>query len=845
MAPDTQHGLSHQAAAARLARDGYNQLAATQPHSLLTIALNVLREPMFLLLIACGGIYLLLGDRNEALMLLGFVFVIIAISFFQTRKTERALDALRDLSSPRALVIRDGEQRRIPGREVVVGDLLVLAEGDRVPADAALMSSLNMTVDESLLTGEAVAVRKVPVEQLPERMGRPGGDDLPFLFSGTLVVQGKGLAIVLATGERTAPGGIGKALESLEQAPTRLQQETAVIVRRAAWAGLALSLLAAVVYGLTRGDWLQGLLVGITFAMAILPEELPVVMTVFLGLGAWRIAQKHVLTRHIPAVEMLGAATMLCVDKTGTLTQNRMTMAALYADGQCLDLDHPEAMPLPETFHSLLEFAVLASHRDPFDPMEKAIHQATLETLQGTEHIHQDWALVEEYPLSRELLAMSRVWRSPDRAHLVIAAKGSPEAIFDLCHLDAATTARLTVPVRQMAERGLRVLGVARATFPTPPLPGIQHDFAFEFVGLMGLVDPIREAVPGAIRESHAAGMRVIMITGDYPATAQHIAQQVGIVSEGVITGGELEAMSDEELRRRVQTVGVFCRTVPEQKLRLVEALKANGEIVAMTGDGVNDAPALKAAHIGIAMGARGTDVAREAADLVLLNDDFSSIVAAVRMGRRIFDNLRKAVTFLIAVHVPIVGMSLLPVALGWPLMLLPVHILFLQLIIDPACSIVFEAEPDEHDNMHRPPRPTTARLFDRHTVMLGLMQGIALLGVLLAIYATTLHLGRPEAEARALTYSAMIIANLGLIFVNRSRGRSFMASLGIHNHALWWVIGGAMCLLGLVLTVPWLRALFYFGELHAGDVGMVLAIAAGCVVSFEWVRRQFAARLH
>ena len=477
--------------------------------------------------------------------------------------------------------------------------------------------------------------------------------------------------------------------------------------------------------------------------------------------------------------------------------------------------------------------------------MEKAIHQATLEALQGTEHIHRDWKLVEEYPLSRELLAMSRVWRSPDHTHLVIAAKGSPEAIFDLCHLDTATTAQLTAQVHQMAGRGLRVLGVARATFPTPPLPEIQHDFAFTFVGLLGLFDPVREAVPAAIRESHAAGMRVIMITGDYPATALHIAQQVGIVSEGAITGSELELMDDATLRRRVQTVGVFCRTVPEQKLRLVEALKANGEIVAMTGDGVNDAPALKAAHIGIAMGARGTDVAREAADLVLLNDDFSSIVAAVRMGRRIFDNLKKAVTFLIAVHVPIVGMSLIPVALGWPLVLLPVHILFLQLIIDPACSIVFEAEPDEHGSMHRPPRPASARLFDRHTVLLGLLQGVVLLGVLLAIYAISLHVGRPETEARALTYSAMIIANLGLIFVNRSRGRGLEASLGVHNHALWWVIGGATLLLSLVLAVPALRTLFYFSALHPADLVVVLAVAAGSIAAFEWVRREFAARWH
>lgn len=838
MAIDLQHGLSHQAAAIRLARDGYNQLPSAQPQSPFAIALNVMREPMFLLLISCGAVYLLLGDRGEALMLLGFVFVIIAISFFQTRKTERALEALRDLSSPRALVIRDGEQKRIPGREVVVGDLLVLAEGDRVPADAVLLSGVSLTVDESLLTGEAVPVRKLSVDSMPEHMGKPGGDDLPFLFSGTLVVQGKGIAHVLAAGQDTALGGIGKALGGIGQEPTNIQRETVVIVKRAAWAGVAMSLVVAIAYGLTRGDWLNGLLAGITLAMAILPEEVPVVLTVFLGLGAWRIAQKQVLTRHIPAVEMLGASTVLCVDKTGTLTQNRMAMARLYAQDRQLDLSKLEGADLPEDFHALLEFGMLASHRDPFDPMEQAINQATMEALKGTEHIHQDWSLVDEYPLSHDLLAMSRVWRSPDHTHFVIAAKGSPEAIFDLCHLDKAQTEAMAHEAQLLAAHGLRVLGVAKAAFRQAALPEIQHDFEFEFLGLLGLIDPIRETVPAAIRESHAAGIRVIMITGDYPATALNIAQQVGIATEGVITGAQLDVMSDAELQQRVKQVSVFCRTVPEQKLRLVNILKANGEIVAMTGDGVNDAPALKAAHIGIAMGARGTDVAREAADLVLLNDDFASIVAAIKAGRRIFDNLKKAITFIIGVHLPIIGMSLIPVALGWPLLLLPVHILFLQLIIDPACSIVFEAEPDEHDSMQRPPRLPSALLFDRHTMLLGMMQGMALLAVLLTIYASALYFGKAEGEARALTFSAMVIASLGLIFANRSRSRSLLATLDKRNHALWWVMGGALLLLTLVLYVPALRELFYFGALQAEDLAIVMGAGAGCIVVFELARR-------
>jgi len=834
----TDTGLSQAEVAARLRSEGYNELPSVRPRSLWAIAGGVVREPMFLLLIACGSAYLLLGDLRDALMLLGFVFVVVTISFLQERKTERALEALRDLSSPRALVIRDGVQRRIPGREVVPGDLLVLAEGDRVPADAVLLTGVSLAVDESLLTGESVAVRKSTTEPVPATMGAPGGDDRPFLYSATLVVQGKGIARTLATGQHTAIGQIGKALGRVAQEPTRIQRETGRIVKRVAWIGALLSLLVALVYGVTRADWLHGLLVGITLAMAILPEELPVVLTIFLGLGAWRIAQKQVLTRNIPALEMLGETTVLCTDKTGTLTRNRMVLERLYVPDRYFDLGAP-ARPLPEAFHALLEYGRLASHRDPFDPMEQAIRQALEERLRGTGHIHPDWTLVDEYPLSRELLAMSRVWASPDRSNYEIAAKGAPEAILDLCHCDPERLAFLNRQAEQLAAQGLRVLGVARAEFRRTELPAIQHDFDFMFVGFIALADPVRPAVPAAIAESRGAGMRVVMITGDYPATACNIAARIGIESpERYLTGQQLETLGDAQLQQRVREVNVFCRTVPAHKLRLVNAFKANGEIVAMTGDGVNDAPALKAAHIGVAMGGHGTDVARESSDLVLLEDDFSSIVAAVKLGRRIFDNLRKAIAFVIAAHIPIVGMSLIPVLLGWPLVLLPVHILFLQLIIDPACSIVYEAEPAEEDIMRRPPRAPGGSLFDRHTLLLGLLQGGALLLIVLTVYGVTLKRGYGEDVARALTFSTLIIANLGLIFANRSHSRTMLATLGARNHALWWIFGGTLVLLTLVLYVPMLRDLFSFGVLHADDLGIALGAGGISITLFEAVKR-------
>lgn len=832
-------GVTAAAAEALIATDGYNELPSSKPRSTWAIALNVACEPMFMLLMACGAIYLVLGDAQEALMLLGFVCMVIGITLFQERKSERALEALRDLSSPRALVVRDGEPIRIPGRDVVCGDLIMLAEGDRVPADAVVRSCSLLAIDESLLTGESVPVRKRAGRAHETQQGRPGGDDLPFIFSGSLVVQGKGTATVHATGSRTEIGRIGKALTRLEQEPTRIQRETGIAVKRLAWVGLALAALVAVWYGVTRTDWLNGFLVGITLAMAVLPEELPVILTIFLGLGAWRISRKRVLIRHIPAVESLGSTTVLCVDKTGTLTQNRMALAMVSVDGQSFDINASDSGGLPETFHELLEFSVLASQRDPFDPMEKAIREAGQTLLAGTEHWHEDWLLVEEYPLSPELLAMSRVWQSPEGDRYVIAAKGAPEAIVDLCHLDPQRAEAVSRQINAMAEQGLRVLGVAQARFTRTTLPDIQHDFEFQLLGLIGLLDPVRPAVPAAITECREAGIRVVMMTGDHPATARKIAQQIGLVSDdGIMSGPELDAMNDAELQHQISCINVFCRVVPEQKLRLVNAFKASGEIVAMTGDGVNDAPALKAADIGIAMGGRGTDVAREAAGVVLSDDDFSSIVEAVKLGRRIFDNLKKAIAFVIAAHFPIVGLSLVPVMLGWPLILLPVHILFLQLIIDPACSIVFEAESEESDIMRRPPRAPDAPLFDRSTITLGLVQGLCLFLIVLTIFSVSLYRGDGAEHARTVTFAALVLASLGLIVTNRSWSRSMVDMFRVPNQALWWVAGSALALLMLVLTVPFLREVFRFSALAPIDLAVCVAAGGVSLVAFETTKR-------
>jgi len=834
---NTVAGLSEEEAQKRLQEEGYNELPSTKKRSVLTIALDVVKEPMFLLLVACGTLYLFLGDFQEAIMLLGFVLVVMGITLYQERKTERALEALRDLSSPRALVIRDGRQKRIAGREVVRGDILVIREGDRVPADAAVLSCINLSADESLLTGESVSVRKMIWDGKQEAV-QPGGDDLPFIYSGTMIVQGQGIARAYATGIRTEIGKIGKALQSVVEEETLLQKETGRLVRNLAILGVSLCALVVIVYGLTRSDWLHGLLAGITLAMATLPEEFPVVLTIFLALGAWRLSQKQVLTRRVPAVETLGSATVLCVDKTGTLTQNRMTITKISANGKSYDTDSLSQETLPEAFHEIVEYGILASKRDPFDPMEKAFKHLGDMHLAQTEHLHGDWELVQEYPLSRELLALSHVWKSPSGEDYIIAAKGAPEAIADLCHLGPQDMENLNRNVSLMADEGLRVLGVARAAFKHTELPLEQHDFVFKFLGLIGLADPVRPTVPGAIQECYAAGIRVVMITGDYPGTAQSIARRIGLIpTDKFITGSELNHISDEELRSRIKDVNIFARVIPEQKLRLVEALKANREVVAMTGDGVNDAPALKSAHIGVAMGVRGTDVARESSSLVLLDDDFSSIVRAVRLGRRIFDNIKKAMAYIFAIHVPIAGMSLIPVIMQWPLVLLPVHIVFLELIIDPACSVVFEAEAEEANVMKRPPRNPKEPLFGKRTIILSVLQGLWVLAIILAVFVMVRQRGGSAEEARALTFTTLIFANIGLILTNRSWTRNIWTILRSRNAALWWVLGGAFVFLGLVLYVPFLRRLFQLSPMHVGDIFICLACGIISILWFEGLK--------
>ena len=733
---------------------------------------------MLALLIAGGVVYLLLGNLEEALILLAFACLSVGITVVQEARTERVLEALRDLTSPRALVIRGGERLRIAGREVARGDLIVLSEGDRVPADARLLEATGLSADESLLTGEAVPVRKqvATSDVAAKNVPRPGGEDLPMVFSGSLIVRGSAIAEVTATGPASEIGKIGASLSKLEIETPHLQRQMRKLVIVFAAVGAAVSVAVVVLYGLLRGGWLEGVLAGIAVGMSMLPEEFPMVLAVFMAMGAWRISKVRVLTRRASAIETLGAASVLCTDKTGTLTENRMTIAELrLADGTATMIGDTA---LPEPFRELAAAGVMASAPEPFDPMEKAFHalakadRGAVETPSGAER-----KLVRTYALASDLLAMSQVWATKG-AGRQIAAKGAPEAVADLCRLDAAARAALTAQVDQMAKAGLRVLGVAEAAFAGADLPDSQRDFGFRFLGLVGLADPLRASVPDAVTLCRSAGVRVIMITGDYPATAQAIAAQAGLQGGRVIDGTELEAMSDSDLATAVQDVTIFARIMPEQKLRIVNALKAGGAVVAMTGDGVNDAPSLKAADIGVAMGGRGTDVAREAASIVLLDDDFGSIVTTVRLGRRIYDNLRKAMSFILAVHVPIAGLALMPLVFGMPILFGPMHIAFLEMVIDPVCSLVFEAETEEDGVMKRPPRPPAEPLFSGPTVLWSLVQGALVLAVTAMIFALAPSYGLEADQVRGLTFASLVLGIVALIFVDRSLSSSIITAI-------------------------------------------------------------------
>lgn len=808
-------GLSRHQVEERRKQSGYNELPDREKKNIGKVILGIISEPMIFLLLIIVGVYFLLGDRGESIILSVSVLIIIIIELFQDMRTEKALDALRTLSSPHCIVIRGGVRQTIPSRELVVGDIFVVAEGDRAPADARLIEASNVQADESLLTGESL-----PVDKDDSEKGQAS-----LIYSGSMIVKGHGLAEVAAIGINTEIGKIGTSLRSIVQEKTLLQKELDRIVKLIAAVAISACVILTLVFWLTRGDFLNGFLAGLTLAISALPEEFPVVLTVFMALGAWRLAKSNVLTRRNRTIETLGSATVLCTDKTGTLTENKMAIHSVMTDSGLVVGD------ASDEFVNIVNHGVLASQKKPFDPMEDAFINEARKFDKSLEGVYGAMELEKEYPLDSQSLSVVHVW-SNGKNHRVVAAKGAPEAILELCHANKTIHDMVKKQVAEFAHEGLRVLAVARAKHVhDAPLPDVRNEYDYEFMGLVALADPIRKEAAPAVELCHKAGVRVMMITGDSPETARHIGQEVGLDGGEVLTGSQFREMSPSEQVEAVKRVAIFSRVLPEDKLRIVEALKKTGEVVAMTGDGVNDAPALKAAHIGIAMGNRGTDVAREAASIVLLDDNFASIVGGVRLGRRIFDNLQKAVAYLLVVHIPIIALSLVPVFFGWPIILMPIHIVFLEFIIDPSCTLIFEGQKERRDIMDRPPRKLGSPLFTKQMVRSSVATGLTIAGAVVVSYAVMNSWGWEEQKARAIVYLMVVLSNLFVIAV--ISGRSVLKQIYASRRPTALTVITSLVLIALVVvySLEPTRDIFKFAPLSLAEIAVSTVVALGAAI--------------
>jgi len=804
-------GLSSSDAHSRLLEDGENVIPSENQKSLVKQILSIVSEPMLILLISAGVINFFLAEILDAVMLMCTVVIVLGISIFQSRRTENALFALKQLAAPFATVVRDGSEMRIPSSNIVTGDLLLLHEGDRVCADAKIIRNVTLATDESTLTGESIPVEKKV-------------DDL--VFSGTLVTRGHGQAVVEATGVHSALGKIGKSLQELPFERSQMQRDVDQLVRVIGVMGFLTVISVVTIYGSTRHNWLEGGLAGIAAAMALIPEEFPIILTLFLAIGAWRMSQVRVIARRPSAIESLGSISVLCVDKTGTLTENKMTITEV----QIGDTRFPtRSGDKPAQVSELLDIGALACPTSIFDPMDRAFQELRSEKL-----LHQRIDSVKEYPVENSRMAYIHIWKVETR--YVIAAKGAPETIARLCRLNSLQNASLNASVHEAADSGYRVLAVAYLELPSDsPIPENVESLTLNYLGLTFLEDPIREGVIESIQKCATAGIRTIMITGDHPNTALAIAQQIGLPhSQKCITGVEIEACSDEELRELIPQISVFARVVPEHKLRIIRALQSTDEIVGMTGDGVNDAPALRAADIGIAMGKRGTDVAREAASLIITDDNYTSIAHGIQRGRATYANLQKAMSYVIAIHIPIFGLALLPIfSTSWPIVLLPGLVAFHEVIIDPACSIVFEEEGADPEIMKRQPRGNKSKIFSPSELFISITQGVAVLGAILALFISSINSGRSDSEIRSLVFGSLMLANMGLILTNRSRTLTIFETFSQReNRAVKWIVIGALIIVVSLLSFEPLRLIFDLGRISQSDL---LAIFVTALLGVGW----------
>lgn len=797
---------------------GKNELEATRRNPILKSLRNIVTEPMFMLLAVACVLYFFLGDFTEAMMMVVSILFVAGIELYQETKSERALEALRHYTRAHVRVLRDGLWVDLPSEDLVPDDVVNISEGERIPADGYLLEQHDLTVDESVLTGESLSVEKlVKPDNIP--------DPVTQVFQGTTVATGKGVFKVTATGAKSEFGKLGKSIESIDAEPTPLQIQIKRFVKQMGMVGGLAFVIVFALNFMVENDFWKALLFSLTLAMAILPEEIPVAFSAFMGLGAYRMIKFGILAKQPKTVESLGSATVICLDKTGTITENKMSVAEI-ADFS----DRGRT----------LEYAHWASEPEPFDAMEKAIEDALPIK---TEHhgkktvkidLRDGFELVKEYALSGKPPMMTHIWEQNDSKR-ILACKGAVERILEVSKVNADLREQVLEKTEEMAGQGYRVLGVASGVFEGHDFPKEQGDLEWHFEGLVAFYDPPKQNVTEVFQKFYGAGLRVLMITGDHAATAKNIAKSIGLRGwETIMTGQEIMELPEAELRNTVQKVNVYARMFPDAKLRIVNALKANGDVVAMSGDGVNDGPALKAAHIGIAMGKAGTEIAKSAASLVLLKDDLKAMATAILMGRRIYDNLRKAIRYIISIHLPIVLVVLLPLLFGWPYthMLLPLHVIFLELVMDPTAAVAFENEPAEPNLMQKPPRPGNASLFSWNEMGVSLLQGALITAGVFFMYHWAISMGKPEADVRSMVFATLVSANLFLTLANRSFEYALHRTIFYKNPMLPVILGISAVMLLAILYVPFLAHLFKMGSLPLVDLGW--CVLAG-FVSVGW----------
>jgi Ca2+-transporting ATPase len=817
-------GLSDAEIPALQARFGKNVFRLKEAGTFLHTLLDIIREPMFILLVIVSILYFVLGDTSEGFMMLVAIVLVSAISFYEVSRSTKALKALEKFTEPRVTVVRSGKEKLIPIAELVPGDLMLLTEGHKISADAVVVAPNDFTVDESLITGESLPVTK----------STDTGNDL--LYQGSIVNSGKAYARVTATGNQTVLGKIGKTVSTYTAPKTLLQKQIRVSVLRLTYFGISAFLLIWILNYMRTGMLVESLLLGLTLAMAAIPEEIPVAFSSFMALGAYHMSKLGIISRQPQTIENLGAISVICLDKTGTITENKMELKSIYDfDGDVLTGSFQ-----PGNFQKdhVLYYAMLASETDPFDSMEKAIHEAYK---MSANRQHESLKFIHEYPLHGRPPMMTHVYQSGNVQ--VVAAKGAAEKIMEVCPLDPASVKKISGHIQSFASKGYRVLGVASALHSGAEMPASQEGFSWKFEGLLALYDPPRKNIDSVFKKIYGAGIDIRILSGDFPETVMNIAAQVGTRNCGTfITGEQVMQMTKQALQAKIKTVNIFARMFPEAKLKVVEALKAEGEIVAMTGDGVNDGPALKSSDIGIAMGEKGTEIAKRAADLILTDDDLGKLTEAIRQGRKIFSNLKKAVRYIISIHIPIILTASVPVMLGWkyPNIFTPVHVIFLELIMGPTCSIFFEREPVEENIMEQPPRNRKQGMFSGGELLISIVQGIVIAGGVLILYYGFMNSGRSLNETRTAVFTTLVLSNILLTFANRSFTENFIRTLRYKNNLAPWILIISLLLIVITQLIPSIREIFRFSILRAEDIFLCSGIAMASVIWFEGYKTHF-----